>query len=62
MITSEDRILLPHVRREDGSFEAVTWDQALARIAERVKPCRGTHPEPGLCRQHGGARAAFSEA
>lgn len=34
---SEDRLTDPLKKMEDGSFEAISWDQAYSEIADRVK-------------------------
>ncbi|MGI8632762.1 MAG: molybdopterin-containing oxidoreductase family protein [Solirubrobacterales bacterium] len=39
----EDRILYPQRRRADGSFERVSWEQALSEIAERLHDVIDTH-------------------
>jgi anaerobic selenocysteine-containing dehydrogenase len=38
-----DRVLHPLRRREDGSFERVTWPEAMDEIGERLKRIRAEH-------------------
>ncbi|MGH2950834.1 MAG: molybdopterin-containing oxidoreductase family protein, partial [Solirubrobacterales bacterium] len=38
-----DRVLHPLRRRDDGSFERVTWPEALDEIGERLRRIRGEH-------------------
>jgi anaerobic selenocysteine-containing dehydrogenase len=38
-----DRIDTPMKRRADGSYEAISWDQAIAEIAARLSQVRDTH-------------------
>ncbi|MGH2954198.1 MAG: molybdopterin-dependent oxidoreductase [Solirubrobacterales bacterium] len=38
-----DRVLHPLRRREDGSFERVTWPEALDEVGERLGRIRGEH-------------------
>jgi anaerobic selenocysteine-containing dehydrogenase len=39
----DDRLRQPLRRREDGSFEPVSWDEALDDIAQRLLAIRDTH-------------------
>jgi anaerobic selenocysteine-containing dehydrogenase len=38
-----DRLTTPLKRREDGSFEAIGWDQAITEVAERLARIRDEH-------------------
>lgn len=38
-----DRITTPLRRREDGTFEPVSWDTAIAEVADRLAAVRDTH-------------------
>ncbi len=38
-----DRLMGPMRRRADGSFEQVSWDTAIAQVAERLAAVRDTH-------------------
>lgn len=42
-VASPDRILHPLRRRPSGTFERISWDQALDEIAERLLRIRGEH-------------------
>tara|TARA_R110002072_G_scaffold65825_17_gene162623 strand:- start:9309 stop:11312 length:2004 start_codon:yes stop_codon:yes gene_type:complete len=39
IVTAENRILFPQIRNAAGVLERATWDEAIARIVERVEPC-----------------------
>jgi anaerobic selenocysteine-containing dehydrogenase len=39
----KDRLTSPLRRRQDGSFEAIDWDTAIAEIAQRLMAVRDTH-------------------
>jgi len=39
----EDRLTQPLKKQADGSFEAISWDQALSEIAERMSAVRDNH-------------------
>lgn len=38
-----DRITTPLRRREDGTFESVSWDTAISEVADRLAQIRETH-------------------
>jgi anaerobic selenocysteine-containing dehydrogenase len=40
---SEDRLLYPQKRQEDGSFRRISWDEALDEIAMRMSDAREAH-------------------
>src|SRR4051794_35649839 len=40
---NEDRLTHPLRRKPDGSFERVSWDVALAEIAQKLKAVRAAH-------------------
>jgi anaerobic selenocysteine-containing dehydrogenase len=39
----KDRLATPLRRRADGSFEAISWETAIAEIAERVRQIQAAH-------------------
>ena len=41
VVTSAERLKVPLLRRGDGSFEQTSWERAIERIAERVRPLAG---------------------
>lgn len=43
VVNDPDRVLSPLRRRPDGSFEDVTWDQAMADIAKRLSEIHRRH-------------------
>lgn len=56
LIAAENRLLTPLVRRgskADGELRPATWDEALARIVERVAPLKG-HGEQILAAWYAG--------
>ncbi len=52
LVTSPDRLLEPLVRGPSGELEPASWEEAVARIAERVRPLRG---EQILAAPYGGS-------
>jgi len=48
--SSRDRITSPLRRREDGTYEEISWDTAITEIASRLK---------GIQHEHGGERILF---
>jgi anaerobic selenocysteine-containing dehydrogenase len=53
---AKDRILHPLRRRPDGSYEEVSWDVAIAEIAERFKAVRAAHGGESIFYYGGGGQ------
>lgn len=51
-----DRLDRPLRRRADGTFEAITWDQAIGEIAARLVELRDTHSGRSLAYYGGGGQ------
>jgi anaerobic selenocysteine-containing dehydrogenase len=59
---SEDRILYPHSRSEDGSFHRINWDTALSIITRKIQKAREQcGPESLLYIQCSGNEGVFTE-
>jgi len=59
-VTTGDRLLHPQRRRQDGSFERVSWDEALTDIAARLDAARRAHgPESVLYYEASGSHGAL---
>jgi anaerobic selenocysteine-containing dehydrogenase len=56
-----DRLTTP-LKRVDGRFEAVSWDQALDEIAERLRSVVGQHGPRSLAYMGGGGQGCHLEA
>lgn len=51
-----DRLRSPLRRRDDGTFEAVSWDVAIRDIAQRLRSLRDTHGGHSLAYYGGGGQ------
>ncbi len=59
-VTTDARLLHPQKRRPDGSFERVSWDEALTDIASRLDAVRRAHgPESVLYYEASGSHGAL---
>ncbi len=57
-----DRLTSPLRRRDDGTFEAISWDVAIAEVAERLSAIRDTHGVDTIFYYGGGGRGTTSPA
>lgn len=51
-----DRILSPLRRKEDGSFEEISWETAIAEVAERLSALRDEHGGESILYYGGGGQ------
>jgi anaerobic selenocysteine-containing dehydrogenase len=59
-VTTDARLLHPQRRRQDGSFEQVSWEEALTDIASRLDAVRRAHgPESVLYYEASGSHGAL---
>ena len=57
-----DRLISPLRRREDGTFQPISWDTALAEIAERLLHIRATYGGNAFALYGGGGQGNLSNA
>src|SRR5262245_16049657 len=53
---NSDRLTHPLKRKPDGSFERVSWEEALSDIAQRLLAIRNQHGGPALAFYGGGGQ------
>ena len=53
---NQERLTSPLKRKEDGSFEEISWDQAIAEIAQKLVDIRDTHSGKSIAYVGGGGQ------
>jgi anaerobic selenocysteine-containing dehydrogenase len=56
-VAHAQRVRYPMRRRADGSFERISWDQAIAEIGERLRAILSLHPPRSFAFVGGGGQA-----
>jgi len=53
---ARDRLTAPMRRRDDGTYEPVDWDTAIAEVAQRIAEVRDTHGGASIFYYGGGGQ------